>query len=84
MVEPGRREAASAGNSMMVPMFVLSGCHTDTIWPATCHYSEQNVVNGILICAGGTVTGLGLPRKLAFYRISSRAVFLNQLLKCRA
>jgi hypothetical protein len=59
MVEPGRREAASAGNSMMVPMFVLSGCHTDTIWPATCHYSEQNVVNGILICAGGTVTGLG-------------------------
>jgi hypothetical protein len=24
------------------------------------HYSEQNVVNGILICAGGTVTGAGL------------------------
>jgi len=23
------------------------------------HYSEQNVVNGILICAGGTVTGGG-------------------------
>jgi hypothetical protein len=23
------------------------------------HYSEQNVVNGILICAGGTVTGFG-------------------------
>jgi hypothetical protein len=23
------------------------------------HYSEQNVVNGILICAGGTVTGCG-------------------------
>jgi hypothetical protein len=23
------------------------------------HYSEQNVVNGILICAGGTVTGAG-------------------------
>jgi hypothetical protein len=60
MVEPGRREAASAGNSMMVPIFVLSGCRTDTIRPATCHYSEQNVVNGILICAGGTVTGAGL------------------------
>jgi hypothetical protein len=23
------------------------------------HYSEQNVVNGILICAGGTVTDPG-------------------------
>jgi hypothetical protein len=23
------------------------------------HYSEQNVVNGILICAVGTVTGSG-------------------------
>jgi hypothetical protein len=48
------------------------------------HYSEQNVVNGILICAGGTVTGSGaadVHRKRAFYRISSRAVFLNQLLK---
>jgi hypothetical protein len=32
-----------------VPMFVLSGCHQDMIWPATCHHSEQNVVNGILI-----------------------------------
>jgi hypothetical protein len=59
MVEPGRREAASAGNSMMVPIFVLSGCRTDTIRPATCHYSEQNVVNGILIYVGGTVTGFG-------------------------
>ncbi|MBT1515602.1 hypothetical protein KIP88_34550 [Bradyrhizobium sp. SRL28] len=58
MVEPGRREAASAGNSMMVPMFRSFWLPPGTIWPATSHYSEQNVVNGILICAGGTVTGL--------------------------
>jgi hypothetical protein len=61
MVEPGRREAASAGNSMMVPMFRSFWLPPGTIWPATCHYSEQNVVNGILICAGGTVTGSPAP-----------------------
>jgi hypothetical protein len=59
MVEPSRREAASAGNSMMVPI-------VRSLWlphghePAgDIHYSEQNVVNGILICAGGTVTDSG-------------------------
>jgi hypothetical protein len=56
MDKPGRRKAASAGNSMMVPMIVLSHCRTNAIWPPTCHYSEQNVVNGILICRAGTVT----------------------------
>jgi hypothetical protein len=69
MVEPSRREAASAGNSMMVPivrsLWLPHGLDlTDDI-----HYSEQNVVNGILICAGGTVTGSGAAcghRKLAF------------------
>jgi hypothetical protein len=29
MVEPSRREAASAGNSMMVPMPILSGRRYD-------------------------------------------------------
>ena len=58
MVEPSRREAASAGNSMMVPIvrsFWLPHGHD---LAGDIHYSEQNVVNGILICAGGTVTGL--------------------------
>ena len=50
------------------------------IWPATCHYSEQNVVNGILICEGGTVKG-SRPYCIRFYGISSGAVFLNQPLK---
>jgi hypothetical protein len=66
MPEPDRRETASAGNSMMVPMFVLSGCRPDMIWPATCHYSEQNVVNGFLICADGTVTGSAVIDCFAF------------------
>ena len=81
MPEPDRRETASAGNSMMVPMFVLSGCRPDMIWPATCHHSEQNVVNSILICADSTVTGPKTGHCLRFYGISSQAVFLNQLLK---
>jgi hypothetical protein len=57
MVEPGRREAASAGNSMMVPIVRSLWLPRGTDWPATCPHSEQNVVNGILICVGGTVTG---------------------------
>jgi hypothetical protein len=38
------------------------------IWPAACHYSEQNVVNGILICAGGAAMG-SEPRPLSTVRI---------------
>ena len=60
MVEPGRREAASAGNSMMVPMFRSFWLPHGHDPAGDIHYSEQNVVNGILICAGGKVTGSGL------------------------
>ena len=58
MVEPGRREAASAGNSMMVPIARSLWLPHGHDLAGDIHYSEQNVVNGILICAGGTVTGV--------------------------
>ena len=57
MVEPSRREAASAGNSMMVPIVRSLWLPHGHDLAGDMHYSEQNVVNGILICAGGTVTG---------------------------
>jgi hypothetical protein len=57
MVEPSRREAASAGNSMMVPIVPSLWLPREHDPAGDIHYSEQNVVNGILICAGGTVTG---------------------------
>jgi hypothetical protein len=59
MVEPSRREAASAGNSMMVPIVRSLWLPHGHDLAGDIHYSEQNVVNGILICAGGTVTGTG-------------------------
>jgi hypothetical protein len=59
MVEPSRREAASAGNSMMVPIVRSLWLPHGHDLAGDIHYSEQNVVNGILICAGGTVTGCG-------------------------
>ena len=58
MVEPSRREAASAGNSMMVPIVRSLWLPHGHDLAGDMHYSEQNVVNGILICAGGTVTGV--------------------------
>jgi hypothetical protein len=58
MVEPSRREAASAGNSMMVPIVRSLWLPHGHDLAGDIHYSEQNVVNGILICAGGTVTGV--------------------------
>jgi hypothetical protein len=59
MVEPSRREAASAGNSMMVPIVRSLWLPRGHDLAGDIHYSEQNVVNGILICAGGTVTDSG-------------------------
>jgi hypothetical protein len=35
---PSRREAASAGNSMMAPMSALSNCRTGIVSPATGHH----------------------------------------------
>ena len=64
MVEPSRREAASAGNSMMVPIVRSLWLPHGHDLAGDMHYSEQNVVNGILIYADGTVTDAGAPRRL--------------------
>ena len=71
MVEPSRREAASAGNSMMVPIARSLWLPHGHDLAGDIHYSEQNVVNGILICAGGTVTGSGAAWRLPKARILS-------------
>jgi hypothetical protein len=69
MAEPGRREAASAGNSMMVPIVRSLWLPHGHDLASDMHYSEQNVVNGLLIWGAGTVTGcdpVGWPESSHF------------------